>query len=140
MPPLEQADLIDKALWWSKRAGYGRVNNLGQVRVDPNSRTEIGVRWTDKKKDVLQKDGSYLSLDGYVAVDRALSVGDVLWHGGLADLDPNGATGTGTGTGGQLPDSDFLQVALDNTAESILGEETRYEYGLVKWGNTLPLL
>lgn len=138
--PLEQDDLVHRALWWAKRAGYGKVNNLGQVRVDPASRTQIACRWTDKKKDVMRPDGSYVRLDALIAADRALSVGDVVWRGGLADLDANGATGTGTGTGGQLPDSDFMQVVMDNTASDVLGIETRYEYGLVKWGNTLPLL
>ena len=137
MPPLEQADLIHKALWWVK----DRVTRRGQVRVLATSRLEIRCRWTDKKRDVLRPDGSIVSVDATIATDRALGIGDMVWRGGLNDLPANGTTGTGTGTiDGELPPSNIMQVTVDEVASDLMGRNTRYQYGLRKWGNDLPVL
>lgn len=136
MPPLEQTDLIHRMLWWPRSS----VNRYGQVKVLASSRTQLWCRWTDRRRDVLRPDGSIISIDATIATTRALTVGDIVWRGGLVDLPSNGLTGTGTGTvDGELPEEDLMQVTTENVANDLKGGETRYEYGLMKWGNAVPV-
>lgn len=137
MPPFEHMDRHQRVLLWPK---YD-VNRHGQVRVRAGDRVEILTRWVRKRKDVLLPDQSVVTVDVTMTTNRVIPIGSICWEGGLVDLDDNGATGTGTGTApGEEPDSDLMQVITHDRATDLKGRIVRHDYGLIKWGDALPLI
>ncbi len=134
MPPLEHMDLTTKALYWAKVS----VSRHGQAKVDPDSRVEIKTRWVHKRRDVLRPDGSTMRIDVTIATNVDIPLGSIVWEGSLLDLDGN-TTGTGTGTSTEVPHTDLMQVVSASRATDLKGRVTRYEYGLMRYGNNIPL-
>src|SRR6185369_2639674 len=135
MPPLELEDLFDYALLWPVRSGRLGFNRYGQVRVRAEDRVQIPVHWTDTDDEVKQADKSVIRISARIAADRDIPMGSIMWHGTEEDLFNGDQTGTGSG---DIPDTGFMQVVTRDIELDFRGRETRYEYGLMRWGSNLP--
>lgn len=101
--------------------GYG-VPLVGAVP------SEVKVRWVDKVRVVPDANGNTVSVDGTVVTVQAVPLQSVIWKGGLDDL---------PGTA-ELPTSAFKRVVADLSVPDLKGRVTRYEYGFVRSGETMP--
>jgi hypothetical protein len=147
MPPLERDDFVETITVWNK----AQDTRHGQVRVE-RAHHVLNARWTDKWADVKRPDGSTVRIDATIATSEDLPIGAFVYRNllGYPVDDLNIQTGTGTVVLSenqhgpiQLPDlpaGPFMQVVFRNVAFDVRGAETRYEFGLMKWGFNLPLV
>lgn len=125
MPVLEQMDRYDKAVLWPF-AGY---DLSGQPYVSQDGREEVEVRWNHQRKQVMDAAGNTVVIDGTVIIDRAVTVGSVLWEGEESDIPGTAYT----------PESNLFLVYSSNNSKDLKGRNTRYELMVVRHSNTLPL-
>lgn len=124
-PPEDDVQARARNALWLPTTG---ANDAYGVPVVSGTATEILVRWNPKRRVVLDANGNTVAVDGTVLTGQALNLQDVLWLGGFSNL-------LGTAT---LPTSDFHRVVVDMATEDYKGRVTRYEYGVVRCGETLP--
>ncbi len=80
MPVMETDNLTQKAVLWAANG----FDDYGEFRVD--APIEISVRWEDSRGDTVDANGNTVAYDAAVVVDRAITVGSVMWLGQLKDL------------------------------------------------------
>lgn len=80
MPPISRKSLRQRAVYW---AYSGTDRNGDPVLSSP---VEIKVRWETDRSESINDDGTPISIDGNVKVDRAIVVNSVLWLGRLSEL------------------------------------------------------
>lgn len=117
MPSLETFDLDSKALLWEWQA------NDRDTRYQVGAAEEIDVRWVPTNARAQDPQGNTITIDVQMAADRLIPMGSILHEG--AD---NGTT----------PTADFMEVKTVKAAKDVKGRATRYEYGLMRYGDTLP--
>ncbi len=123
MPSFEIRDRTQKAVWWARTG----TNRFGQPVV--GSPVEIKARWLDKRSERRQPDGSTVTIEGTVILDREVSDGDILWKGGMDEItDP-----------GHVPLSGLMQVYSFNSTPDIKGRNTRYEATFMRFNDVLPV-
>src|SRR5262245_40593704 len=123
MPGLETMDRYQRAVMWER----SRINRQGEP-VYGNPPIEIFVRWNDKKRLVLQPDGSTIAYDASIVLNRILQIDSVVWLGRLDDLgDPVTPPNSGL----------FFVKAMDKTPD-IKNRFQRFEAMLMRYKGTLP--
>lgn len=80
MPPLEYADLWQKAVYWE----YLRKDREGNIVV--KAPVEISCRWEKGTRQVVTGQGETLSINGTVFVKDSLVLNSILKLGKLVDL------------------------------------------------------
>lgn len=81
MPPLEVADLIDRAVLL-EATGY---NRHGRLKVSDQP-AEIACRWVEDVTSAGGGDVDLTTVSAQVYVDRDVAIGSILWHGKLKDF------------------------------------------------------
>jgi hypothetical protein len=124
MPPPEVAERHDAAILWPVTG----IGGDGQVIV--SARQQLyppwgGVRWEDKRTEVLKPDGSVVKFDVLAVVNLDIAVGSIMWKGRLAPTDPP-------------PTSGLHEVVWANDVKDLKGRVARRIVGLMRWNNTLP--
>ncbi len=126
MPALETSDCTDDAVLWTR--------NGADVNSNPTLDTPIRlkVRWVDKASSTMDPKNTVIGLDAQIAVANCMEipVDSIVWHGNLGDI-----PGTAENP---VPDADLYQVKSSSVARDIKGRVCRREYGLKRFGDTLP--
>lgn len=119
MPPLEESDMHQEAVYWTK-TGLDRYNNpvLG-------SPVEIICRWVNKRGQTLGPNGTPIALDAIVVVPVEIREGTLMWEGKLSDWNP-------------ALKNELMEVVTYNETPSINARFQRYQLGLKKFKQTLP--
>lgn len=125
VPPLEQMDLVDKAVLWLVE-GVDRYNE--PLIGDPE---EIDVRWVWGRTQALSPTGMPIGIDAQAVSDRPIPVGSLMQLIELKHLPP------GTGTNDEDL-HDRMEVVTTKEGKDLKGRHTRYELGLVWFKSTLP--
>ena len=136
MSSIETSDLHQDAALWTPST----VDRYGERRVNPPvpllQSTMTGVRWLNKRRDVLDSQGNKVSTDAVVIAAREIVVNSLMWLGSLDDLADDGyGTGTGTSDG---PRSDLYEVISSDVTPDLKNRFTRWEMGLKRYKNRLP--
>jgi len=131
MPPLETADLYQRALLWEEG---GSNDQYGQPRVN-GTPVEIWCRWNIGRKSTFDAQGNPIALDGEVMLSRAVTVGSIMW------LAPDATYSAleqflGTGSGGE--GTELMEVRTYDETRDIKGRNVQYSAGLVWFRDTLP--
>jgi hypothetical protein len=123
MPPIETDERNQAAVLWPAAApdAYGRA----QVG-DP---VELDVRWEWRLSEMTDPEGSRITVDATVVVDRDVPIHSLMGLGELADWD---ATGTGPG------DFDRMEVVARRITPDIDGREIRRTLGLRRYRSSNP--
>lgn len=118
MPAPEVQDLNDYAVLWAASS----KDNYGRFKVSPP--VEIRVRWEDSLHESTDPQNTVEARPAEVFVDRAISIGSVLWHGRQKDLP-------------STPTSLYKVAGYDGTPD-IKNRFTQRTVSLVRYGDTLP--
>lgn len=119
--PLETTELRQKAVLWPA-SGIDRAGHHKR-----GSAEEICVRWQYSNTEATDRQGNRIAIDATVVVDRAVSVGSILWLGSL--LEHNAAASPG----------DYCRVVSFSTIPDIKNQNTRRVLYLQRLGDTLPM-
>jgi hypothetical protein len=120
MPPLEQEELDQKALYWEFTEDS---DEYGQPVVSATP-LELDVRWEYTQRQMVDPFGKLVAIDAMVVADRKLKVDSKMWLGELSEW-----LGVRTGSGGEEPDS-VMYVKTYNRIPDLKGREVRHEVGL----------
>jgi hypothetical protein len=126
MPAFEVRDLEQDAVLWLAPGGTP-ADAYGQFTV--GNPVQIKVRWLDVQNEALDSKGNLITTDVTVIAAQDIAIGSVLWQGLLENW-------LGTGSGVQ-PDG-LVEVKTRNVTPSIKNRETRYEFGCLRFRDTLP--
>ncbi len=123
MPAVESMDRPHDALLFlaTGKDRYGKI----LVSITP---VELRVRWNDKQRRVLDRQGNTIAVDATAIVDRDIPLGSILWRGGIDDL-------PGTSP---IPTSGLMEVKLSNSVDDLKGRVTRYDVAMIRATDTLP--
>lgn len=138
MPPLAYSDCRTPAVYWPQ-AGYG---NDGLPYVLADTFEEIKVSWTQRLRTGTDPKGNAVTTTVTIGALRIvdglscrLALDSFIWLGKVEDF---------TGTASEpvpLADPDRLwQVVTEDVADDFRGRTTRYEYGLMRFSDRLPVL
>lgn len=128
MPPPEEMYLEQRAILWE----WQEVDDHNEVIV--GRPVELWVRWNNTQSDMLTPEGNKIAVDAKVTTPREIPVGSIMWEGGFGDI-----SGTGTGTD-QVPETGLMQVKVAQESMDLRGQVCRYEYGLVFFRHTMPVI
>lgn len=117
MPPVEQTDMVDKAMMWE----FVRTDRKGMPIV--SSPEEIVCRWEEGQYEMKDAEGQVLVVDVVMASIQNIKVGSLLWEGSEDDLEE--LVGTSL-----IPTDAIYEIVLRNRAKDLKGGVTRYEFGL----------
>lgn len=118
MPSVERIERHQKAVLWA----FHSHDRHGQIKV--SSPVELTVRWEEERRSTIGDDGTPLSIDVTVWVDRDIRPLSIMRLGKLASL-PNPVTG-------------LMQVITTEKSPDIKGRMTQYSVLLKRYGDTLP--
>ena len=118
MPSLEVCDLNQDAVLWP----YAGQDRHGVQQV--NAAIPVPVRWVVNDAQTIDPFGNTVASGGQVFSDEAIDIMSVMWLGAIADL-------PGTPT-------PLYQVIGANTTPDLKNRNTRYEYKVMLFTNTLP--
>ena len=128
MPPPETFHRHQRMLMWEKV----RNNRYGDpIVTDP---IELMVRWEDGQKDMRKPDGTYVTVDATVVVDRAVPVGSNVW---LAPNKLYSALEQYLGSGSGNEDHDMMQVVIYDYTPDIKNRVTRRVLGVARFKEDL---
>ena len=127
MPAPEVVDRYQTAVLWpfSGYDAYGAPTVGPPVELAP----PYGVRWTWKRREVMDAKGNTVALDASVVTDRKVAPDSLMWLGTLAGWYRVGSAGR--------PDEVMLVVSHDETPD-IKNRAVRREMGLKRYRETLP--
>jgi hypothetical protein len=86
----------------------------------------LDVRWDGSSKVSRLPDGSPITIDATVIVDRDIAIGSKMWQGDVAELNA-----------GQIPPRDVFQVVMFNSTPTVKGRRVYREVQLVRSRDTL---
>lgn len=110
-----------KAVLWAVSTtptGFGRYKLSAAVELD--------VRWSERKHETTNVQGTTIIADVAVVVNQAVTVGSVMWKGLKKDL-PTSPT-------------NLYEVVAYNEVPDIKGRGFRRTVSLQRWGDELPEL
>lgn len=128
MPPLGQSGLVHCAVLWP----VGEVDRFG--RTTRKIAREIACRWDSTRRDELAPDGSTVTVEVMLTADRCLEEGDLLFRGTLVDYRRKAGLASATDP------PQIMKVHRDLSTADLRGQETSYDYDLVRYRGTLPTL
>lgn len=131
MPALEQMDRAQTAVLWPRASGRAGVDKFGNPVV--GDAEEVTVRWNKTKREATNAQGNKVQIVADIVADQALTIGDIMWLGSFDDL-----SGTAYYHVSMVPTADVCQVITDDTTVDLKGRDTRYEYGLMRYTDTIP--
>lgn len=119
MPPIEDSDLIHKAVYWPFTGpdDYGN-NTVGEP-------VEIDCRWNAKRGQTTDPKGNVIAYDADLVTDREVLVGSNMWRGELADWD-------------DTTKDDLMLVVTNEDTDDMKGRFTRYGCKLRRFRDNLP--
>ncbi len=120
MPSLETACLNQKAVLWNA-TGFDRN---GEPTIESATGDEIDVRWETGQREAIDPNGNVIAVDEVVVVDRAITIGSVLFKGPEDDL--------------ASPPVSLKQVVTYSETPDIKGRKFRRVVGLIRYSNELP--
>lgn len=118
MPPLEQADLRQKAVLWPfiSKDKYGN-KTVGTAQ-------EIDVRWEDTARQVEISAGQFIAISAQVFVKELPAIGSLMWYGKLADL--------------PVHPTNLVEVVFQNSTPDLKNRFNQKKVSVTRYGNTLP--
>lgn len=119
MPPLEESDFVHAAVLWEKV----RDDRRGEPVV--KSPREIECRWVSGRRQSVSRTGEVIALEANLATAEDVPEGSVVWRGELRDFVNDGT-------------NRFYKIETSSETSDVKGRETTYEYGLVRFKNSLP--
>lgn len=119
MPPFEEMDLTDDAVYWPIE---GRDKHGEPLIGDA---VPIECRWVESQTEALDPTGATIPIDVTVKVDREIAIDSILWKGRLEDFDPT-----------EKPV--LMQVKTKSTTPDIKGRHVAREIGLMFYKKSLP--
>lgn len=122
MPPMETADLHQKAMLW-EFSGHDRYQQT------VSSGVELNVRWEDKREETVDAEGRTVAVEATVVVDQKITVGSIMWKGKETDL-PDPVTDV----------TDLKIVVAYNETPDIKGRNIRRTVKLARYNDTLPTI
>lgn len=117
-------DLNDRAVLW---AASSVVNQYGQYIVSPTP-VELKVRWVAKQSSMLDHQGNTVAVDATAIVDQDVTLGSIMWLGGLRDLP----------TPTNVPTSGLMVVKMFNKTGDLKNRNFRRKVGLMRSNDVLP--
>lgn len=132
MPPIEEYDRWQSALYWAR---VGRTRT-GDPLIE-NTYTQVYVRWEKESGQIAVQSREYsrpsndtvIHYDASVFTAQNLVNGSILWEGGEKDLD----------VGQTEPTQDFFEVVAEDESVPDLKNRFRFRcYRLVRYGDSLP--
>jgi hypothetical protein len=111
-------------LLWPATGGF---DSRGEPAVALFSQ-QILVNWNSNRRDMLDPQGTKISVDASVVVDIDVPIGSLFWRGDRDELaEDMGETGTGSD---MLPDEGFLRAVAFKENTDFRGSVVRREMGL----------
>lgn len=89
--------------------------------------TKLKVRWEDRNEEVTDPQGNTIGTEATVVVDRAITIGSVLWKGSYDDLPDDLSTLT-----------DLKEVVTYSETPDVKGRNFRRVVRVVRYKNALP--
>lgn len=83
MPPIETAELSQKAVLWAGPSAPTEYDDYGEPKVD--AAVEIDCRWEERIQEVTGPNGTPVQSAAEVVVDRDVAVGSRMWLGQIDD-------------------------------------------------------
>lgn len=99
------------------------IDNYGVVKI--NEPVEIRGRWNDDVRDGNDSQGNKVSFSIRISALRDIPLQSILWHGKLVDL-PASPT-------------NLCQVKANTGGLDVHGLAERFEFGLVRFSDALPV-
>ena len=121
MPQLETDCLFNKAVLWMADANV--FDGYGEHKVTA-SKVQLSVRWEERNTEAIDPNGNTIAVDALVVVDRAITIGSIMWQGCIIDV---AATPV-----------NLYEVVTRNDVPDIKNRNTRRVVGLKRYSNELP--
>lgn len=124
MPPPERAMAKQWAVLWEP-TGFKDRNGKVLVSTVPS---EIRVRWVDKKRNTLDKEGNTIAIDATIVANQEVPENSILWKGKVDDI-------PGTSL---VPEEGLVQVVVANRIPDVKGRVREYELMCMRYNSALP--
>lgn len=111
---------------WSAKVSYDRYGM--PIRSSP---VEVKCRWETVNQEFLLPDGTVKQIDAWVAVDRAMGLGDTLVLGTLSEY-------LGTGSSDEGEEEVVHEIVTYEEIPAIRGSAVRREVRLARFRSTQP--
>jgi hypothetical protein len=132
MPALEISDLYQNAVLWLF-SGYGPDGQSTIVLWPPLA---IKCRWVEKKREVLDKQGNTIELEGNLVVAGYIPIDSIIWLGNILDF--YNQLQSSTGFNPTFP-SGLRQIKTSEITPDIKNRAVRTTYGAMRYKDQLPL-
>lgn len=127
-PELDLRERVTDVLLWP----YVGDAPDGRQLVRYGKPDELVVRWLNKFRTTLNRDGNVVGIDVTLILDRAIEPRGIIWQGSLNDI-------PGTAQGNNIvPEGNLYEIVTADATGDTKGRSTRYQATLMRYGNKMP--